>query len=901
MASLYGNVGMVSLSEPQERVERQWHAMSAAEVLSAVGSRLHGLDAGDAEDRLKSVGPNALREPAGVSRLLLFAAEFRNPLIIVLIGAAALLLTVGVLSEGSDQYIDGGLILAIVVVNAGLSFAQNYRANVGIEALRRMEAPMASVVRGGQTLEIPARDVVPGDVVHLEEGDRVPADGRLLNVVRLQVDEAPLTGESLAVVKQVEAVPVRTSLAERRNSVYAGTVALSGRGAFVVTHTAMETEMGRIAGAVQAVHEGPTAFQREIGQLGRRITIIVGVLIAVIVVVELTFVAQTLLETFVIAVALAVAAIPEGLPVVLTLALAFGTRRMLERHALVRSLPVVQIIGSARTVCTDKTGTLTEGRMSLRFIDTANRSLEVTGEAMGTVGEFLESGKPADQRESALLVAAGLCNNAHRNPDDTFSGDPTEVALLVGALKGGVNLEEWDRLHEVPFSSERRLMSVVVEREGERRLLAKGAAEVVIASSVAVATDTGVIPLDETARREWLARAHSWASQGDRVLALAERRGSLDEGNHDVEEGLTLLGLAAIADPPRSGARDAVATCHSAGIRVVMITGDALATARAIAREVGMPSADGEIEAMEGRDLDELNDQILAETVARVSVFARAEPRHKVRILSALQGPDHVVVMTGDGVNDAPALKASDVGIAMGLRGTDVARSASDMVLLDDSFPTIVAAVEEGRRIFANIRKFVSYLLIGNLAEVVVILGGAMAGYLPVTAVQILWINLVTDSGPAVALSVDPASPGIMRGATRGGPVIGRGTLALVGAGGAVTSSVVMASFFVSLVLFDLKTAQTVTFTAFVVQEYIRLAVIRFQEGTSLLTNRWLVGAVLFSLALQVSIIYSPAGELFGTERLGPLAWAVLGTGLVVGFLASLVVARTVVRRFGDV
>lgn len=647
----------------------------------------------------------------------------------------------------------------------------------------------------------------------------------------------------------------------------------------------MRTEVGRIAEAVEAPADEPTAFQRETGRLATRIGWAVAALVAVVAVLQLLVGGLSVLDTFLTAVALAVAAVPEGLPVVLTLALAFGTRRMLDRRALVRSLPVVEIMGATDVICTDKTGTITEGRMVVRRFST------LAGEV--DAGD-LRPGEAAEPFHTALL-ASGLCNNAYRNPDGGYAGDPTEAALLALAERAGAGLDGYERTAEVPFTSERRMMSVGVRRPGEADglVLTKGAPETVLALCTSVMTPEGAAPLDGHQRELLLEQTHAMAGEALRVLALAFREQPAEAA--PLEEGLTFVALAALSDPPRAEAAPSIEAADRAGIRVVMITGDNGRTAAAIAREVGL-----EGRTIEARELDALDEGGLRLEVGRTSIFARAEPRHKVAILRALRQDHEVVVMTGDGVNDAPALRNADVGVAMGIKGTDVARDASGLVLLDDNFATIITAVEEGRRISRNIRKFVNYLLTGNLAEVLVVLAATTLGYLPITAVQILWINLVTDSGPAVALAVDPASRGQMRDPPRRGAILGRSMAFLVGSAGAIVAIILLATFFVALRLWDLETARTMTFTGFVLQEYLRLLVIRLQEGMPLLTNRWLWAAVSTSLLLQLCILYTDAGSAaFGTVALGPEHWGVLAAGLAAGFLATVPVSRAVVRRLG--
>lgn len=890
-----------------------WHSIPMDQVLADPDTALKGLSSAEAASRLERFGPNRLVEMPPVSSFTILLREFRSFLVLILLAAAALLFVVGAVDDDSGHFIDATLILMIVVFNGALGFVQNYRAQRGIESLRKLSTPTATFLRDEQVVTRETSALVPGDVVLLEEGDRIAADGRLIEAFDLRVDESGLTGESLPVSKIPGLLDPDTNLAERTNMVYMGTVALRGRAKFVVTDTGMASEVGKIAMEIQSAQDRPTAFQREIDTLGKRITSMIAVLIGLIVVLQLTVSGFTLFETFISAVALAVAAIPSGLPVVLTLALAFGTRRMLERNALVRSLTVVEIVGSADVICTDKTGTITEGRMSLRLLDHSGGRHEFVSGSSG-YGMFMdEAGEPVDQSDSLALLSAGLCNNATFDPAGGLRGDPTETALLEAAVASGVDLAAYDRFHEVPFSSERKMMSVVVQKDNRLFLFSKGAPEVLIPLCSATMGADGGIPLDSEGEDSLLAKNGQLAAQALRLLALAYRELPADQGwssngsstsdllhpseeHHPLEQDLIFLGLAGISDPPREEVAEAIRVANGAGIRTVMITGDNRATALAVAEDVGLMG-----NCMEGRELEELDRAEMAVTVENCSIYARAEPRHKLQILRSLQDQGHVVVMTGDGVNDAPALKSADVGISMGIRGTDVAKDASGMVLLDDDFATIVAAVEEGRRIFANIKKFVNYLLITNFAEVLVVLVASLFGYLPITAVQILWINLVTDSGPAVALGIDPVAPGIMQNPPIRGGVITKGMYALILSIGMVTAAIILGSFFLVLHLYDLQTAQTMTFTAFVVQEYLRLGVIRHQEGSRYFSNRWLVGAVAFSLSLQLILVYSPIGQLFNLTPLDFIQWLILLGGLAIGVVASLTITDQAVKRIGQI
>ncbi len=878
----------------EEPLQPPLHSLPVEDALEGLSSSASGLSSDEASYRLSTYGPNELTGAPPVSALKLLLDEFRSPLVLVLIVAAAVLLGVALIADESDHLIDAGLIALIVVMNACLGFTQNYRASRGIESLNRLAAPSATVLRDGIAEQVDAKVLVPGDVVLLEEGSRIPADGRLIISIDLSVDESALTGESLPARKSTQPVSDGASLAERFCMAYSGTVVMRGRGRMLVARTGMQTEVGGIAAEVQTTEDEPTVFQREVGRLATRIGWAVAVLIGIVAALQLLTGDLSLLETFITAVALAVAAVPEGLPVVLTLALAFGTRRMLERKALVRSLPIVEIVGAAEVICTDKTGTVTEGRMTMRRVATLSEELDAHDITPDTQGEPV----------GVSLLVAGLCNNARRHPEYGYVGDPTETALLEFAERAGAPLEQYERTGEVPFTSERRMMSVAVKRSGDEHsgeekdeegglLLTKGALEAVLPLCTSIRTPNGVSPLSDEERNALLEQNVGLAGQALRVLAFAYRE--QPAAAPMTEEGLTFAALGAMSDPPRPEATHAIEAAHRAGIRVVMITGDNSLTAAAIGREVGL---DGE--AIEARELDGLDEAELKRVINEVSIFARAEPRHKVLILRTLKEDHDVVLMTGDGVNDAPALHNADVGVAMGIKGTDVARDTSDMVLLDDNLATIIAAVEEGRRIFRNIKKFVNYMLTGNLAEVLVILVATLFGYLPVTAVQILWINLVTDSGPAVALASDPAPQGAMREPPRHGAVLGRSMAALVGSVGAIKSLILLATFFIGLNLWDLETARTMTFTGFVVQEYLRLLVIRVQEGMPICTNKWLWAAVSFSLFMQAVILYTPIGSAaFDTVALGPEQWGILLVGLVVGFAVAIVTGKLVVRRFG--
>jgi Ca2+-transporting ATPase len=737
-------------------------------------------------------------------------------------------------------------------------------------------------------MAVPAREVVPGDRIAVEAGDCVPADARLIEAHALRAQEAALTGESEPVEKMVDAdLSPDAPLGDRRTMIHAGTVVGAGRGEAVVVATGMETELGHIAGLLQRSPVEITPLQRRLGELGRVLIVACLAIVAAIFLLEMRR-GGNLLEISLTAVSLAVAAVPEGLPAVVTLVLAIGLQRMVARNALVRRLPSVETLGSVTVICSDKTGTLTRNEMTVRELHTGERTWQVTGSGYAPRGEFLvstEAGPASPTREQVtadvdlrrLLTIAATCNNATVRPQGDGGrwqvvGDPTEGALVVAALKAGIERDEAAEqlLLEIPFDSERKTMSVVVGlRDGSRLMYAKGAPEVLLGKSAAEQVAGRVTPLTDERRRQILAAAGDMAGRALRVLALGWRRYGLHDGDAgqsaDQEHDLVFAGLAGMIDPPRDEAREAVARCRSAGIRPVMITGDHPATAVAIARELGM--ADGTGRAVTGADVDALPDAALAAQVPAIAVFARVSAAHKLRIVQAWQARGEVVGMTGDGVNDAPAVKAADIGIAMGITGTDVTREASDMVLTDDNFASIVNAVEEGRGIYDNIQKFIHYLLSCNAGEVLLMLIAALAGWPPPLApIQILWLNLVTDGLPALALGLEPPESDTMRRAPRPPrePVItlSRGLTILFHGG--LVGAVCLVAFWTTYHgdPAALPRARTLTFCVAAFAQLLFALGCRSDRTTAfalgLFTNPWLLGAILISALLQVTVVMLP-------------------------------------------
>jgi Ca2+-transporting ATPase len=866
-----------------------WHTRSLEDIYDELNTTSSGLETETAVDRRADVGPNEISGESGRSPLQIFLAQFSSALIWVLIGAAVISFAVG-------HVVDAVLIGIILVLNGVFGFIQEYRAEQSLESLREMATPNVTVRREGEQRDIDATELVPGDIVLFQQGDVVPADARLVEVEDLEVDEATLTGESVPVRKTTGKVADETPLAERENMVYKGTNVTRGTAVAVVVATGMDTEVGEIATALVSAEDRQTPLQRDLDRLGRRLGLGV-VALSTFIVLLLVAGGRGVVQAGLTAVSLAVAAVPEGLPAVVTLTLALGVRRMADENALVRTLPAVEALGSVDVVCTDKTGTLTEGEMRVRaawvhdtVVETDGANLADFGTNSGETGAPDENSALAGDREDRLrrlLEIGAVCNDA-----STDTGDPTEQALVTAALDHGIDVEKCredrPRRDEVPFSSERKRMATVHDDV----VYVKGAPKVVLDRSTRVLTAEGPVELDDETVDTIEAQIDSFAEDALRVLGFAYKNRTDDGGP---EENLVFVGLQGLLDPPRTEVRDAIAETKRAGIDVNVITGDNPATARAIASQIGIDSA-----VLTGQEVAELDDATLRERVRDIDVFARAEPSHKVRILEALQANGNAVAMTGDGVNDAPALKNADVGIAMGVRGTDVAKQASDIVLLDDNYTSIRSAIERGRTIFDNIWKFVAYLLSANAAEVAIVFIASLFGYLILPPVQLLWINLLTDGLPALALGTDPGGD-VMNREPRdeAAGIIDTEMLSFIG-GAALTATVLL----LGLMFYTLDGASSVTayamtmvFTGLVVFEFVKLYVVRWMKDTPALTNPWLAVSVVVSLGLQLAILYTPLNEYFGTVALGIDDWGLLGFVLLLG-TPVLVLFGWFIRRY---
>ena len=879
-----------------------WHALD----LAAVASRLEtdpadGLPAAEAARRLARHGANALAEPAAEPWWWKVLAQFKELVIWILLVAAGIAAAMG-------DWADTAAILAIVVVNAAIGFFQEERALRALAALERLAAPLAKVVRDGALQPVPARSIVPGDRIELEAGDQVPADARLIEAFGLRVQESALTGESVPVEKvPTGPLPEATSLGDRRSIVHAGTVVAAGRGAALVVETGMQTQLGRIASLLERSPPETTPLQRRLAELGRVLIVICLVVVGVIFLLE-TWRGGGLValwregglgEVLLRGVSLAVAAVPEGLPAVVTLVLAIGLQRMVARNALVRRLPSVETLGSVTVICSDKTGTLTRNEMTVREVVTASGRYRITGGGYEPRGEFLRMADgmavtAADPDLRRLLLIAARCGSAAVEPTGDGGGwqvvgDPTEGALVVAALKGGVPAEDPAApvIFEIPFDSERKRMSVVIRTPpGDRLMLTKGATEAIMSRCTAELHGGAIIPLTDDRRREILAGAADMAGRALRVLSLACRDlpagEPLDSQPSIAERELVHVGLAGMIDPPRDEARRAVERCRTAGIRPVMITGDHPATALAIGRELGIAGAADRV--VTGAELDGLADERLAAEVDSIAVYARVSAEHKLRVVRAWQRRGEIVAMTGDGVNDAPAVKAADIGIAMGITGTDVTKEASDMVLTDDNFASIVTAVEEGRGIYDNIQKFIHYLLSCNAGEVLVMFVAALAGWpAPLAAIQILWLNLVTDGLPALALGLEPPERDIMERPPRPPQeaVITRERGMLILAHGAIVAAVVLWAFWSTWRGDDarLERARTLTFCVAAFAQLFFAIGCRSDRFTAValgfFRNPALVMAILLSGLLQVVIVTLPhAQPVFAIEHHVGNDWA---------------------------
>ena len=873
------------------RTRIPWHNLAVDETLRRLGCTREGLDASEAARRLASFGPNRLHPPSPVSALRILANQFASLVVLLLLGA-------GIVSALLGDVLEAAAIGAVLAINTLMGFVLELRARRAMDALLHYEVPGAKVVRGGRIESISSDRLVPGDVIELNEGDRVPADARLLSAAELRTNEAPLTGESLPVNKTAEPVADTDAfLAERASMVYSGTAVYVGSASAVIVSTGAETEIGRIGTLVEAVEAGKTPLEVRLDELGRRLYWLT---LAVAAVVTGLGILQgspfgSMIQT---GIALAIAAVPEGLPAVATIALAVGLRRMAHRHAMVRRLSAVESLGATTVVCTDKTGTLTAGEMTATIVVGSRTTLEVTGTGFGADGEFRDATGPVSPAHlpwlRGLLEAAALTSRASIGPDGRVVGDPTDAALTVLAhkarLDAGGLLRSLPRERDIPFTSARRASASIHLDGGSRVTFVKGAPVTVLEWCAREAIESGEQPLDDAARGAILRENERLAARGLRVIALASGGGA------DLRD-LTFLGLVGIMDPPAEGVRETIALLRGAGIRTVMITGDQRATAEAVAKDLGA-FGEGHV-AVDGHELRHMKEAQISSAERPVGVFSRVSTEDKLRIVTALQRRGEIVAMLGDGVNDAAALKKADVGVAMGGRGTDVAKETADIVLRDDRFQTIGAAVEEGRVIFENIRKFVFYLFSCNLAEVLVLLMASVAGLpLPLLPLQILWLNLVTDTFPALALALEPAEPGIMRRPPRhpDASLLSRGFLRAIAFYATLITLATLAAYVWGLGTGDPARAVTIAFMTLALSQLLHLGnarargpVLTIRRATA---NPWALAALPLVIVLQLLAVYwQPLAGVLRTVPLSPgdllVVFALSAVPAIVGQVVS--------------
>lgn len=851
------------------------HAMKVTSVFKEFNTTENGLSSAEVSARLKKYGLNELKKKKKIHPLQIFISQFTSFLILILIVALIISTIVG-------EYVDAVVILIIVVLNGVFGFIQEYKAEKAIEALKKLASLKTKVIRNGKEVEVDSTELVPGDIVMLETGDKIAADCRLIESIQIQSDESSLTGESVPVKKNIEAVKETKLISSKSNMVFMGTIITKGHGKAIVTNTGMNTEIGKIADMVQVEKEELTPLQLNLRDLGKWLGILT--IIICLAVFGLSLIRNYsnlsyayVTEMFLAAVALAVAAIPEGLPAIVTISLAIGVRRMVSRNALMRKLPAVETLGATSVICTDKTGTLTKNQMTVRELY-VNEVIKVTGEGYIPEGKFLKGEKQADHSEIELLLRIGaLCNDAKLFKEKRWGifGDPTEACLLVSAKKAGYDYEklnkQFPRKDEIPFDSKRKMMTTIHKVGNKKFAYTKGAPDNLLKSCTKILDKGKVRKITPKDKKRILDMNKGMADSALRVLGFAYKE--LDKYKiSQVEKELIFVGLQGMIDPPRETVKDSIKRCTDAGIRTIMITGDHKFTAFAIAKEIGL-AKEGD-EALSGEELDKLSDKQLMVKLNKVSVFARVNPEHKVRILGAVKKKGYVAAMTGDGVNDAPALKKADIGIAMGISGTDVAKEASDMILTDDNFSSIVNAVEEGRGIYSSIRKFTHYLLSCNIGEIFVIFIAILIGWpLPLLAIQILLMNLLTDGFPALALGLDPYPEGLMKEKPRSrkeriithpfqkifliGIIMMIGTLGIFYAYG-----------------IDTMKAKTVAFTTLVMFQLFNVLTYR-AEGFLVPIKRsmYLIGAVIISLGVHLAIIYTPLNTIFKTVSLGLMDW----------------------------
>lgn len=846
-----------------------------------------GLSSEEASRRLNRYGTNEIQEAPSVPWWRMLLGQFNSPVIWILVGAVVVSILIG-------EVVDAIVVAVILVLNAVLGFFQEYRAEKAIDALKRMASLKAVVLRDGKEQKIDASLLVPGDIILLETGEKVPADSRIISCMNLETQEASLTGESTPVSKEARDMANEASIADQHNMVFSGTIITRGHGRALVCGTGMNTQIGKIANLIQTTKTEDTPLQKQLAKLGNWLGVLVVTICAIVLLASWLAHEGTPIELFFTAVALAVAAIPEGLPAVVTISLSLGVRRMVSRNALVRHLPSVETLGCTTVICSDKTGTLTHNEMTVKRVFVSGKDVSVEGSGYRPQGSF-----SVPKEELEFLLKIGALNNDADIDKDKWSciGDPTEGCLITSAMKAGLDKalleKQFPRIDEIPFDSSRKRMTTVHKAGDKTVAYVKGAPDLLLMQCNRIWVGGRIVKMTQKHRESVLKKNEEYAKSAMRVLGFAFKELKKGEKKENWEKCLVFVGLQAMIDPPREEARSSIAKCVAAGIRVVMVTGDLKATAEAIGKELGM-----EGRSMTGAELENMSADELAKVVDDIVIYARVNPEHKLKIVAALKARGHVVAMTGDGVNDAPALKKADIGIAMGITGTDVAKEASEMILTDDNFTSIVNAIEEGRGIYDNIRKFVNYLLSCNVGEVLVIFIGALLGLpLPLVAVQLLWMNLVTDGLPAIALGIDPVSPDAMKRPPRklGDRILSKGMSINIFTTGAIICAATLLMYYVGLQE-SVEMGRSMAFTTLVLLELVRLQIIRSSYHTSIFSNKWLLFSVALSLGLQMLVIYTPLSTFFRTVPLGSFEWLWMG-GVLVGVMVIGTAVTALIKR----
>jgi Ca2+-transporting ATPase len=883
----------------EDTQKTQYFRLSINETLKNVNSSTNGITQVEAEIRLKKYGLNELVEKEQITQFQIFINQFKSILILILLLAA------GVSGFILQEYTDMIVILIIVILNSIIGFIQEYRAEKAVEALKKMVSRNSQVIRSGESKEISASNLVPGDILVIQEGDRIPADGRLIEVNSLKIDESPLTGESTSITKKTDVILEDVSLDQRTNMIYKGTHASYGRGLAVLTATGMSTEFGIIAELIQSIGEEDSPLKKKTEKLGKQLGLIA--LLGCLMVFTVNYLNEiSFVESFLTSVSLAVSAIPEGLPTVMVITLSLGAQKMARKNAIVRRLNSVETLGTTTVICSDKTGTITKNEMTVRQIQTPTHCYNITGEGFTPVGKFIFNGEeiePKKEPQLDLILKAGLlCNDSSIVSDVEVGpyiiGDPTEGAILVASVKAGLVPEDVESLHrriwEAPFDSIRKMMSTVNETGSGARVFAKGAPEVIIGNSSKYYLEGPIVELKEDQKEKFQSQVSSMADNALRVLAFAYKDIEYADEyvQEEVESNLVYIGLMGLMDPPREEVTQAIQQCKRAGIRPVMITGDHKSTALAIAREVGIVSRDDN-EVITGSELFSISDEQLLNKVENVSVYARVSPEHKMRIAQALRAKGNIVAMTGDGVNDAPAIKAADIGVAMGIKGTDVTKEAADMILADDNFATIVNAVEQGRIIYDNIRKFMRFMISSNFDEILVITFFVLVGLpVPFIPVMILWLNLVTDGGPSIALSMDLPKDDLMSKPPRD-PKEGvlHGMYLFIFAYVVLQSTTMAGTFYWKYVIQGAKldVARTVTFMQICMFELVVVWNCRSETHSVFRTgldNKYLLASTILGGLLTFSLCYVPIFQnIFHTVPISIWDWILVFSTSLLGLL----------------